>query len=71
VDDTGRIAIADLSDGGIVFLGPDGSFRGRQSAMGWKEGLLRYPSGLAAGPPGLLFVADRGNNRVAVFAVSE
>jgi DNA-binding beta-propeller fold protein YncE len=71
VDEAGRIAIADQGDGGIVFLGPDGSFRGRQSGMGWKEGLLRYPSGLAAGPPGLLFVADRGNNRVAVFAVSE
>ena len=71
VDDKGRIAVADLGNGGIVFLGPDGSFRGRQSGMGWKEGLLRYPSGLAAGPPGLLFVADRGNNRVAVFAVSE
>jgi sugar lactone lactonase YvrE len=71
VDDQGRIAVADQSGGGIVFLGPDGSFRGRQSGMGWKEGLLRSPSGLAPGPPGLLFVADRGNNRVAVFAVSE
>jgi streptogramin lyase len=71
VDDRGQIAVADLGEGGIVFLGPDGSFRGRQSGMGWKEGLLRYPSGLAAGPSGLLFVADRGNNRVAVFAVSE
>jgi len=71
VDGLGRLAIADQTGGGIVFLGTDGSFRGRQSAMGWKEGLLRSPSGLAAGPPGLLFVADRGNNRVAVFAVSE
>jgi hypothetical protein len=39
--------------------------------MGWKEGLLRSPSGVAAGPPGMLFIADRGNNRVAVFGVSE
>ncbi|HEV8202432.1 MAG TPA: NHL repeat-containing protein [Candidatus Polarisedimenticolia bacterium] len=71
VDEFGRLAVADESGGGIVFLGPDGSFRGRQSSMGWKEGLLRSPSGLAAGPPGLLFVADRGNNRIAVFSVSK
>jgi hypothetical protein len=71
VDGAGRLAIADQGGGGIVFLGPDGSFRGRQAGAGWKEGLLRYPSGLDAGLPGLLFVADRGNNRVAVFAVSE
>ena len=71
VDGQGLLAVADQGGGGIVFLGPDGSFRGRQAGPGWKEGLLRSPSGLAAGPPGLLFVADRGNNRVAVFAVSE
>ena len=71
VDEQGRLAIADQGGGGIVFLGPDGSFRGRQAGPGWKEGQLRSPSGLAPGPPGMLFVADRGNNRVAVFAVSE
>ncbi len=71
IDGQGRLAVADQGGGGIVFLGPDGSFRGRQAGPGWKEGMLRSPSGVAAGPPGLLFVADRGNNRVAVFAVSE
>jgi len=70
-DRGGRIAIADQNGGGIVFLGQDGSFRGRQSGYGWKEGSLRYPSGLCFGPEGLLFVADRENNRVQVFALSE
>lgn len=71
IDAQGRIVVVDQSGGGIITLGPDGSFRGRQSGMGWKEGLLRSPSGVAAGPPGMLFVADRGNNRVAVFGMSE
>jgi sugar lactone lactonase YvrE len=70
-DDRGRLFIADQNGDGIVILGPDGSFRGRQSGTGWKEGLLRYPSGLCLGPSGTLFVADRENNRVQVFAVSE
>lgn len=71
VDGAGRIYIADQNGGGIVILGPDGSFRGRQSGMGWKEGLLRYPSGLCFGGAGILFVADRENNRIQVFALSE
>jgi sugar lactone lactonase YvrE len=70
-DGAGRIAIADQNGGGIVFLGPDGSFRGRQAGYGWKEGSLRYPSGLCFGQEGLLFVADRENSRVQVFALSE
>lgn len=70
-DDQGRLFIADQNGDGIVILGADGSFRGRQSGTGWKEGLLRYPSGLCLGPPGMLFVADRENDRVQVFAVSE
>ena len=71
VDAAGRIFITDQNGGGVVILGPDGSFRGRQSGMGWKEGLLRYPSGLCFGPAGILFVADRENHRVQVFALSE
>jgi hypothetical protein len=71
VDGQGRIFIADLNEGGIVILGTDGSFRGRQAGMGWKEGLLRGPSGLCAGIAGTIFVADRDNNRVQMFAVSE
>lgn len=68
VDESGRVFVADQNGGGIVTLGPDGSFRGRQSAMGWKEGQLRYPSALALAN-GRLLVADRGNNRVQVFNV--
>ena len=71
VDGQGRIFLADQNGDGIVILGRDGSFRGRQAGTGWKEGSLRYPSGLCAGPAGTIFVADRENGRVQMFAVSE
>ncbi len=67
----GLLCITDQEGHGLVFLGPDGSFRGRQSAMGWKEGFLRYPAGIAAAPAGFLLVADRDNNRVQIFQVVE
>jgi sugar lactone lactonase YvrE len=71
VDGAGRIFLADRNGGGIVILGPDGSFRGRQAGMGWKEGQLRYPSGTCTSEGGILFVADRENNRIQIFEVSE
>jgi DNA-binding beta-propeller fold protein YncE len=71
VDGAGRLFIADEHGGGIVILGPEGGFRGRQASMGWKEGALRYPSGLCMGPNGILVVADRENDRVQMFAISE
>ena len=66
-DDEGRIFVGDRDGGGIVVFGRDGSFRGRQMAMGWKEGFLRYPADLCVAPGGTLLVAERGNNRVQVF----
>ena len=69
VDSRGRLYLSDQNGGGIVILGPDGSFRGRQSGMGWKEGLLRYPSALCVSNSGALFIADRGNNRVQMFTI--
>jgi sugar lactone lactonase YvrE len=71
VDASGRVFVADQNGGGIVVIGVDGSFQGRQSGPGWKEGLLRYPSALAIDPAGRLLVADRGNNRVAMFGLAE
>lgn len=69
VDDRGRLFVGDQNGGGIVVIGPDGSFRGRQLAMGWKNSFLRYPSDLCIDGSGTLFVADRGNNRVQSFAI--
>ncbi len=67
VDARGNLLVVDQNGGGIVVLGRDGAFRGRQLGMGWKDGLLRYPSQVCAGADGNVFVADRGNNRVQAF----
>ena len=69
VDMEGRVFVADEHGGGIVILGRDGSFRGRQLARGWKDGLLRYPSDLCLDGRGRLFVAERGNDRVQMFEI--
>ena len=71
VDPSGRLLVADQNGGGVVILGSDGSFRGRQSALGWKEGLLRYPTDLCSSRRGLVVIAERENQRVQVFAVGE
>jgi sugar lactone lactonase YvrE len=69
VDSTGYMYLADQNGGGVVVLGPDGSFRGRPVVFGWKEGLVRYPAQLAVSDSGVLFVADRENSRVQVYTL--
>lgn len=70
-DKQGRIFLVDENGGGIVNLSPDGSFRGRQLSMGWKDGFLRYPAQMCIMENGTAFVADRGNNRVDGFLITE
>jgi sugar lactone lactonase YvrE len=69
-DAEGRLFVVDQNGGGIVILGPDGSFRGRQSGMGWTEGLLRWPSSICLDGKGGIAVADRENNRIATFQIA-
>ena len=71
VDDRGRLFVGDQNGGGIVVFGSDGTFRGRHLAMGWKESFLRYPSEVCITASGILYVADRGNNRVQAFLITE
>jgi DNA-binding beta-propeller fold protein YncE len=68
--DSGHLFVVDQYGDGVVILGPDGSFQGRQGTMGVREGFLRYPSAIAYDPAGALFIADRENNRVQVFAIA-
>jgi DNA-binding beta-propeller fold protein YncE len=70
-DEKGHIFVVDRNGSRIVVLGKDGSFQGQQLGMGWKEGLLRYPSQICLNNRGKAFIADSGNNRVQVFTVSE
>ncbi len=68
-DSRGTIFIVDQNGSGIVILGQDGSFQGRQLNMGWNEGLLYYPSQMCINEKGEVFIADRGNSRVQIFTL--
>ena len=70
-DDRGRIYLVDRNGGRIIILGQDGSFLGRRSGMGWKEGRLNYPSQMCINNKGEIFVADTNNSRVQIFAIVE
>jgi sugar lactone lactonase YvrE len=70
-DKQGTIFLVDENGSGIVILGPDGSFRGRRMSMGWKDGFLRYPAQMCISENGTTFIANRGNNRIEVFLVTE
>ena len=70
-DDRGRLYLVDRNGGRIVILGQDGSYLGRISGHGWKEGLLNYPSQMCLNGSGDLFVADTNNNRVQIFTIAE
>ena len=69
VDDQRHLFVVDEHGGGVVILGKDGSFRGRQLAMGWKNGFVRYPSGVCVGERNVLLLSERGNNRVQMFEI--
>lgn len=68
-DMRGTIYIVDEDGSGIVILGGDGSFVGRQLSMGWNEGLLYFPSQMCVDEKGEVFIADRGNSRVQIFTL--
>ncbi len=69
IDARGVLFLADRSGATLLLLGPDGAVLGRQLARGWNEGLLRAPAQLCVNDRGQLFVADRGNSRVQMFAI--
>lgn len=66
-DSRGMIYMVDQNGGALIALGADGSFVGRQLAMGWKNGLLNYPGQICVMSTGTLLVADRNNSRVQLF----
>jgi len=68
-DTRGTIYIVDENGSGIVVLGQDGSYLGRQLSMGWNEGLLYFPSQMCINEKGEVFIADRGNSRVQIFTL--
>lgn len=69
IDPDGRLFLADSHGGGVLILDRDGSFRGRQVPMGWREGFARYPGGVCVDGGNRLFLAERGNSRVQMFEI--
>jgi len=68
-DSRGTIYIVDKDGSGIVIIGQDGSFLGRQLTMGWNEGLLYFPTQMCLNGKGEAFIADWGNSRVQIFTL--
>jgi DNA-binding beta-propeller fold protein YncE len=64
----GRLLLADNHGHALIELLADGTFLSKRSAMGWSEGRVYYPEQVCVDGQGDVFVADRGNNRVQVFA---
>jgi len=69
IDNRGTLYVVDENGGGVVILGRDGSYMGRQLSLGWNEGLLYYPSQMCLNEKGEVFIADRGNSRVQIFTL--
>jgi sugar lactone lactonase YvrE len=67
----GTLVVGDQHGHGVVFVGTDGTYQGRQLDMGWTEGVVYYPSAICANAGGDVFVADRGNNRVQAFTTKK
>ena len=68
-DNRGKLWVVDQNGGSVVRLGNDGSFQGRELALGWADGALQYPGQVCVTSGGEVFVADRNNNRVQIFAM--
>ena len=66
-DGRGGLLVVDRNGSGIVMVGQDGSYRGRQLNMGWKAGLLYYPCQLCLTDTDEAVIADRDNSRVQIF----
>ncbi|MBI5509047.1 MAG: NHL repeat-containing protein [Deltaproteobacteria bacterium] len=67
-DAAGRLFVVDQHGHGVAVVNHDGSFMGRQLGLGWVEGLVYYPTEICLDGKGNVVVADRGNNRVQIFA---
>ncbi len=66
----GKLLVVDQVGHGIVVLGRDGTFLGRQLSLGASEGLVSYPGQLCVTSAGDAFVADRGNSRLDQYSAA-
>jgi uncharacterized repeat protein (TIGR01451 family) len=69
LDNTGNVYVADSTNNRIQEFGADGTFLTKWGVFGTQPGTLADPRGIAIDGP-LIYVAETGNDRVSVFAVS-
>lgn len=67
---SGRLLVVDQAGQGLLVLGLDGTYQGRLLGMGWSDGAVYYPSQICVTDAGSAFLADRGNSRVQIFAMT-
>jgi hypothetical protein len=67
----GKLYVVDRAGAGVVTLGTDGAYQGRQLGLGANAGLVAYPGQLCITASGKAYLADSGNDRVQVFAVGQ
>jgi sugar lactone lactonase YvrE len=65
----GRLLLVDQNGMGVVVLGSDGAYQGRELSLGWNDGQLYYPAQICVSSGDEIFLADRQNNRVQIFAM--
>jgi sugar lactone lactonase YvrE len=68
-DNQGKLFVVDQNGAAIVRLGNDGTFQGRDLALGAIDGAVSYPGQICVTGDGDVFVADRGNDRVQIFSL--
>lgn len=69
VTDTFRAQDHCSGTGHIVVLSPEGELVGEFAAAGREEDRFSFPEKMSVGPDGSFAIADRENNRVALFSV--
>jgi sugar lactone lactonase YvrE len=67
----GTLYLVDQYGSGLALVSPDGEFLGRKLGLGWSKSGLFYPAQICINRAGILFIADRSNNRVQLFRVEE
>lgn len=68
-DNRGKLYLVDQNGNAVVRVGTDGTFMGRELAMGWDEGGVYYPQQLCINDSGDVFLADRNNHRIQIFVM--
>lgn len=65
----GTLLVAESETSSLVAFGRDGTFLARPATAGWAEGALNHPAQICINDQDEVFVADRENSRVQVFAL--